>query len=135
MKIKKIAVNETKGEGKFINKTKDQFPYVESVINVLDNNFNWWKNNWKELEEDINHNLNKLISNNTDIKIFSRFTIFHGNDDEVQDVVWTGPAIVYTFKGTTTDIIEQLRDLLTESNLYKGHRVFVYEDQLIILFG
>ena len=152
MKVKKVLVNEAKVHTGFVNKTEDQFPYIESTLNILDDNFNWWKKNWKELEELIAKILNKSLSDNmedSNVSISSRFTVFHGEDDKIKDVVWTGPAIVYTFEGASSKVINTIRDILggvykgerddieysRKSNLYKGHRMFVYENQLIILFG
>jgi len=152
MNVKKVLITEAKSHTQFINKTQDQFPYIESTLNILDDNFNWWKANWQELEELITKILKKTLSDNMDnsnVSVSSRFTVFHGEDDKVKDVVWTGPAIIYTFNGAPTKIVASIRDILggvykgqkndleysKKSNLYKGHRMFVYENQLIILFG
>jgi len=139
MKVKKVKmITEARGTVGFSNSTQDQFPYVESALNILDNNFNWWKENYHTLEELIMTNLEKSTSDNMDISpnninISSRFTVFHGHDDKATDVVWTGPAIVYTFDGASNQVVRGIKDAF--GGIYKGHKIFANENELIILFG
>ena len=153
MKVKKVKmIKESEGNIVFANSTEDQFPYVAETLNILDRNYNWWKKNYANLEQLIAEALQKSLTFNgkgKDVTISSRFTIFHGNDDEVKDVIWTGPAIVYTFEGADNKTIEGVKTLLggenkgemdgseytKKSNLFEGHRMFVFENQLVILFG
>ena len=87
MKIKKVELiteeaRQVNGTT-FLNSTEDQFPYVESAINTLDNNFKWWKENWPEIEELIAQYLDKAMSDkfeNKKVDVSSRFTMFHGAD-------------------------------------------------------
>ena len=141
MKIKRIvALNEegrTVGNVSYANETQDQFPYVEAALNSLDNNFNWWKDNWEALEHLIVQYLEKSLSKNMEasrgITISSRFTMFHGHDDKVKDVIWTGPAIVYTITGVPAKVIREVKKMF--GGIYKGRKIFTEEDQLIFLFG
>jgi predicted unusual protein kinase regulating ubiquinone biosynthesis (AarF/ABC1/UbiB family) len=140
MKIKKIKLiteeSRKVGDVTFLNSTEDQFPYVESALNSLDNNFNWWKENWPELEELISKYLSSALSDqfeNKKINVSSRFTIFHGSDEKVKDVIWTGPAVVYSFEGASLRIVKAIKNSF--GGVYKGHKIFVDEDQLIFLFG
>jgi len=126
----------------FTNKTKDQFSYIESTSNLLKDNFDWWKDNWKQLENLLAKILDKSLSDNREnshISISSRFTIFHGKDDNIKDVIWTGPAIIYTFEGASNKVINNIKDIISgisqKNNLYLGHKMFTSENQLIILFG
>ena len=65
MKVRKVKLITEEARNvngiQFLNSTEDQFPYVESAINTLDNNFNWWKDNWPEIEQLIAQNLDKAI--------------------------------------------------------------------------
>ena len=58
MKVKKVKLITEGAQNvngvQFLNTTEDQFPYVESAINALDDNFNWWKENWGDNESMIN---------------------------------------------------------------------------------
>jgi len=117
----------------FKDSTDDQFPYIESAINVLDENFNWWKENWSTLEQLIAKYLKEVEIDINNIFVSSRFTIFHGVDKNVEDVVWTGPAIVYTIENISTENLEKVKDSF--GGMYKGHKIFVVENQLIILIG
>lgn len=120
----------------FINTTQDQFPYVESAINTLDNNFNWWKDNWPELEQLIAQYLHKALEEKferKDVTVSSRFTVFHGSDEKVQDVVWTGPAIVYTLKGAGASVTNAVKRQF--GGMYNGRKIFTDGEQLIFLFG
>ena len=121
MEILKIhLITEGEGENSFSNKTEDQFPYIESTINTLDDNFNWWKKNWESLEQLISQNLKEIGETNSTIT--SRFTIFHGKDDSVKDVVWTGPAIVYTIQGISPEKVEELKKEF--GGMYHGKKIF-----------
>ena len=140
MKIKKIKLitegaREANG-ATFINSTEDQFPYVESAINILDNNFKWWKENWAAIEQLISKYLSESRRDAVQqqpINIASRFTVFHGADEKVEDVVWTGPAIVYTLNGATSSELRGVKNKF--GGIYKGKKVFVDVNQLIFLFG
>jgi len=137
MKIKKIKLitEDSKDVGgvTFTNDTLDQFPYIEATINSLDNNFNWWKENWKTLEQLIAQNLKKINKETTNIQISSRFTVFHGHDQKAKNIIWTGPSIVYTFENATAEIVSKIKDEF--GDLYDGHKIFVDDNQLIVLFG
>jgi hypothetical protein len=140
MKVKKIQLiteesREVNGVT-FVNSTQDQFPYVESAINTLDNNFKWWKENWPSLEELVAQYLQKALSDqfeNKKINVSSRFTIFHGSDEKVEDVIWTGPCIVYTLEGAGSSVTTAVKKQF--GGMYKGRKIFAEGDQLIFLFG
>jgi membrane peptidoglycan carboxypeptidase len=74
MKIKKIQfiTEESKDVAgiTFENSTEDQFPYVESAINSLDNNFKWWKENWEGLEQILSQKLQKSLKGSTNLIFF-----------------------------------------------------------------
>jgi len=140
MKVKKVKLITEEARDvagvTFLNSTEDQFPYVESALNTLDNNFNWWKENWPELEQLMAQYLEEAISDkfeNTKVNVSSRFTVFHGADEKVKDVIWTGPAIVYTFEGATSGIVRAIKTKF--GGIYKGRKIFADENQLIFLFG
>ena len=120
----------------FKNTTEDQFPYVESALNILDNNFNWWKDSWPEVEQLIAQYIDKANSDkfeSTQIIVTSRFTVFHGVDEKAKDVIWTGPAIVYTLKGASPAIVSSVKNQF--GGIYKGRKIFKDGNQLIFLFG
>jgi len=140
MKVKKVKLITEDARNvngvTFLNSTEDQFPYVESAINTLDGNFNWWKDNWPELEQLIAQNLEKALSDafeNKKVSVVSRFTVFHGADEKVQDVIWTGPVIVYTFEGASSGIVSKIKTMF--GGMYKGKKIFTDQNQLIVLFG
>ncbi len=140
MKIKSIELiteEARKVDGvTFLNSTSDQFPYVESTLNSLDNNFKWWKTNWPDIEQLISKYLNlakKEHSKTAKINVSSRLTFFHGTDEKVKDVIWSGPAIVYTFAGGNYEIVKSIKNSF--GGIYKGHKIFIDDNQLIILFG
>lgn len=137
LKVKLITEESREVNGvNFLNTTQDQFPYVESALNTLDNNFNWWKENWPALEELIAQYLQKAIKDkfeNKNINVSSRFTVFHGSDEKTEDVIWTGPAIVYTLEGAAPDITNSVKNQF--GGMYKGRKIFAEGDQLIFLFG
>ena len=140
MKVKKVKLVTEEARNvngvTFTNSTEDQFPYVESAINTLDSNFNWWKDNWPELEQLMAQYLNKAMSDafeNKKVNISSRFTVFHGADEKVGDVIWTGPAIVYTLNGATPSVVSSVKNQF--GGMYKGRKVFTDGNQLIFLFG
>jgi len=140
MKVKKIKLiteeaREVNGVT-FLNSTQDQFPYVESALNTLDNNFNWWKENWPALEELVAQYLHKALEEKFErknVNVSSRFTVFHGTDEKVEDVIWTGPAIVYTLKGAGSSVTNAVKRQF--GGMYKGRKVFADGEQLIFLFG
>lgn len=140
MKVKKIELiteEARKVNGvTFLNSTEDQFPYVESALNTLDNNFNWWKDNWPELEQLIAQYLDKAMKDqfeNKKVDVSSRFTVFHGADEKVGDVIWTGPAIVYTLAGAGPKVVNAIKSQF--GGMYKGRKIFTEGEQLIFLFG
>lgn len=140
MKIKKVNLITEEARSvqgvNFSNSTEDQFPYVESALNTLDNNFNWWKENWPALEQLIAQQLNKATGENQEkgqVTISSRFTVFHGHDDNDTNVVWTGPSIVYTFAGTSGTVVKSIKDAF--GGIYKGKKMFANNNDLIVLFG
>lgn len=135
MRVSKIhLITENSGEPNvnFSNSTDDQFPYIESTLNNIDNNFKWWKENWEILEQLIKQHLDK-VSSKSDIDISSRFTMFHGQDEKISDVIWTGPAIVYTLDGATPEVVEKVKNAF--GGLFKGRKIFAVDNQLIFLFG
>jgi len=119
----------------FTNSTEDQFPYVEATLNSIDNNFNWWKENWQTIEQLISQHLKELIkkSNSQSISVSSRFTFFHGHDEKNVDVIWSGACIVYTISGVDPSIVKGIKEKF--NGVYKGKKIFVNENDLIILFG
>lgn len=147
MKVKKIQLitEEARNVGgvTFLNSTQDQFPYVESAVNTLDNNFNWWKENWPEIEQLMAQYLQEAVkkskgefdleSKSPKVDISSRFTVFHGSDEKVEDVIWTGPAIVYTLNGASAGIVNSVKRQF--GGMYQGRKVFADGNQLIFLFG
>jgi len=153
MKVKKVKmIVESEGSISFANSTEDQFPYVTETLNILDRNYNWWKKNYLNLEQQMVAALEKSLNFNgkgQNVTVSSRFTIFHGSDEEVKDVIWTGPAIVYTFEDADNKTVEGVRTILggehqgerddakynKKSSLFEGHKMFVFENQLIIMFG
>jgi hypothetical protein len=138
--MKVVAINEAKGK-MFTNATSDQFPYIESALNSLDNNFKWWKESWPEIETMIEQytkaamkKKDEFSTTGTDaVKITSRFTMFHGHDEKAKDVIWSGPAVVYTIEGVSPAIVKKVKDEF--GGLYKGRKIFAEENQLIFLFG
>lgn len=140
MEVKKIKLITEEGKEvagvSFLNSTEDQFPYVEAALNTLDDNFNWWKENWVELEQLIAQYLNKGMKATMEMKkvaVSSRFTVFHGSDEKVDDVIWTGPAIVYKFEGAPTGVVKSIKNMF--GGTYKGRKIFADGNQLIFLFG
>jgi len=137
MKIKKVrmiteAARNVEG-AEFLNSTEDQFPYIDAAINSMDNNYKWWKEHWADLEQMVAQYLDKAMKDSFEIKkvkVSSRFTMFHGNDQKAKDVVWTGPAIVYTFMGASTGIVSAIKTQF--GGIYEGHKIFTDKDQLII---
>lgn len=140
MKINKIQLITEEARNvqgvNYTNSTEDQFPYVESALNTIDNNFNWWKENWLTIEQLIAQQLIKATGENQEkgqVSISSRFTVFHGHDDKDENVVWTGPSIVFTFSGTTPTVVKAIKDAF--GGIYKGKKIFANQNDLIILFG
>lgn len=117
----------------FNNSTEDQFPYIEATLNSIDNNFNWWKENWVTVEQLISQNLKELVKKVNDVTITSKFTFFHGHDEKDKDVVWTGACISYKINNVDNKILYLLKDKF--NGVYKGKKIFVVDNQLIILFG
>jgi hypothetical protein len=140
MKVKKVnfLTEEARDVNgiEFLNSTEDAFPYVESALNSLDNNFKWWKEKWPEIEQLIAQYLDEAMKDSFELKkakVTSRFTMFHGTDERSEDVVWTGPAIVYTFIGGVSGVANKIKNSF--GGMYEGRKIFVDGKQLIILFG
>jgi len=136
-KVKLITEEERNVNGiTFTNSTEDQFPYVEATLNTLDDNFNWWKESWPDIEQMISQYLKEAMSDNFEnakVDISSRFTIFHGADEKARDVIWTGPAIVYSLNGASSKTVNEVKRQF--GSIYKGRKIFKDENQLIFLFG
>jgi len=139
MKVRKVKLITEEAHDvngvKFTNSTEDQFPYVEAALNSIDNNFNWWKDNWATLEQIISQQLTKALGedSNNDVSISSRFTVFHGHDEKDTNIIWHGPAIVYSFSGTTPDVILSIKNAF--GGIFRGKKIFADNDDLIVLFG
>lgn len=147
MKVKKVNLITEEARNingvDFLNSTEDQFPYVEAALNSLDDNFNWWKENYPTIEQMIAQYAQESIkkskgefdlgSKSTKINISSRFTMFHGSDEKVNDVIWSGPAIVYSFNGISPAVVRNIKNMF--GGTYKGRKIFADENQLIFLFG
>ncbi len=115
----------------FLNSIKDTFPYIESAILVLDNNFNWWKKNYEVLE--------KLVANiargiaEKPVQIRTRFTVYSGPDENVEAVKWSGPAIELTFFENSPEFVKKIKEQLG-GNTWEGHKLITEDNKLIILF-
>jgi len=114
----------------FLNSIKDTFPFIESAIIILDNNLNWWKKNYKLLEEKI-ANISRGIANKP-MTIRTRFTIYSGNDENVKSVKWNGPAIEFTFIETSSNFALDVKKQLGE-NTWEGHKMITEDNKLFIL--
>lgn len=136
-KIKMLTEEERNVSGViFSNSTEDQFPYVEAALNSIDNNFNWWKENWLALEQLIAQQLNIAANDNEQkgqVSISSRFTVFHGHDEKDPKIIWNGPAIVYSIKGTTPTVVMAVKQAF--GGIYNAHKMIANNNDLIILFG
>ena len=133
MRAKFINEEEREVNGvEFDNTTQDNFPHIESALNSLKNNFGWWKENWETLEQLIVKYL-KEESEEKNIRISSRFTVFHGVDEKVDDVIFTGPCVCYTINGASPEVVKKVKEKF--NGLYRGRKIFVDENQLIFLFG
>ena len=113
----------------FENSTQDIFPYVESAIDILDENLNWWKENWESLEDAIYEALKSNGEEDSRIKV--RFIIFNGKAEETTDVTWHGPAIQYTIF-TSDDIVDSVQEALGDT--WNGHKVLQVDNRLIVMF-
>lgn len=118
------------GSVTFLNSVKDTFPYIESAIMILDNNLNWWKSNYKILEELIANEVRGAAS--SPLKINVRFIIYNGPDENVQYVKWSGPAIEFTIVEGSLQIVDKVKKSL--GNLWEGHKVLTDENKIIIMF-
>ena len=118
------------GSVTYLNSIQDTFPYIESAIIILDNNLNWWKKNYKVLEEKISNIANGLINKPTKVNI--RFTIYNGQDDNVQSVKWTGPAIEFTFLETSDQFANDVKTKLG-GNTWEGHKLISENNTLYVL--
>jgi hypothetical protein len=114
----------------FLNSIKDTFPFIESTIIVLDNNFNWWKKNYEILEEKL-ANISSGIADKP-IEILTRFTIYNGEDENVKAVKWNGPAIEFTFLETSSEFAIKVKNQLGKST-WEGHKLITEDNKLFIL--
>ncbi|MFW6311894.1 MAG: hypothetical protein ACOC1K_06635 [Nanoarchaeota archaeon] len=113
---------------------RDTFPFIENTIFILDKYFEWWKNNYKNLEQEIIEAINN-IDENADVEIQSRFIIFEGNREDIPSVLWRGPAIELTLKGFNSFKIRELKETLENNEAsWEGHRTFTNDNKLIIMF-
>lgn len=113
----------------FKNNTEDVFPYVESAIDILDENLNWWKQNWEDLEDDIKDALAEVGDKDATINV--RFIVFNGEDETTSDVIWHGPAIEYEFS-SDDETVKQIAEILGDT--WNGHKILKQDNRLIILF-
>jgi len=118
------------GSTTFKTSVNDTFPYIESTIIKLDNNLEWWKKNYKELEELVANEVNGIISKPIEIKI--RFIIYNGPDENVYNVEWNGPAIEFLFMETSDRFALKVKNKIGTN--WKGRRLVTDENKLIILF-
>ena len=114
----------------FKNSIQDTFPYVEAAIVILDNNLNWWKQNFGKLEELIANEAAGIADNPVNIR--TRFTVYSGPDEAVDTVIWSGPAIEFTFIEKSSDFVRQLKNSI--GNTWEGHRLITDDNKLITLF-
>jgi hypothetical protein len=123
----------------FLNKTQDQFPYIEAAISILDENLKWWQDNWIKVESLIEETFKEEISKTFELpseyrKIKSNFTIFNGVDNETPDITYNGPAFQYVFIDVKSEIIGNIARKLSMSSILKGHKIFSDKNKLIIMF-
>lgn len=115
----------------FINDIKDTFPYIESTIQVLDDNLAWWKVNAPKLEEKITQTIqDELNINSTEID--TDFFIYNGPDEEVQSVKFKAPALRISFPDLTDEEVFKIKEKL--GNEWEGKRVYQEVNNLIVLF-
>jgi hypothetical protein len=114
----------------FTNSIADTFPYIESAIFVLDNNLNWWKKNYKVLEEKIANIIRGVAD--TDTKVLVRFIIYNGPDEIVKSVTWNGPAIEFTFLETSDKFAKKVCEQLGEKT-WEGHKIITENNKLYVL--
>lgn len=113
----------------FKSNTEDVFPYIESAINILDENLNWWKQIWEDLEDDIKDALAEVGDKNATIDV--RFIIFNGEDETTSDVIWHGPAIEYEFSSNEDTVKKIAKEI---GDTWNGHKVLRQDNRLIIMF-
>ncbi len=113
----------------FLNSIEDTFPYIESTVMILDNNFNWWKKNYEKLESLIANEARGFSDKNVEIE--TRFIIYNGQDENVEMVKWSGPAIEFTFVESSSSLIDDIKKSI--GNIWEGHKVITYENRLIVM--
>jgi len=117
------------GSATFLNSIKDTFPYIESAIMIMDNNFNWWKSNYELLEGKIANEARGVAD--SPVKISTRFIIYSGPDENVDAVKWSGPAMEFSFVEDPL-IADKVKKSI--GNLWEGHKVLTEDNKLIIMF-
>jgi len=127
-KIKKME--KEYGTVTLLNSIKDTFPYVESAIMILDNNFNWWKANYETFEEVLANEVRGVAKEPVQIRV--RFTVYSGPDENVQVVKWNGPAIEFTFIETSPDVVLKIKNNI--GNTWEGHKLMTEDNKLFVLF-
>ena len=115
----------------FISSIKDTFPYIESTIIKLDNNYDWWKKNAIKLEDELSNEIRAIAD--SPITINTKLIIYNGKDDDVQAVRWSAPAIQFTFPEVSLDFMKKLKSKLG-GNTWNGHNTFIEDNNLIVLF-
>jgi hypothetical protein len=124
----------------FLNKTEDQFPYIEAAISILQENLKWWENNWFSVESLIENTYKEILSKTFELpsesrKIMSNFTIYNGMDRDQPDIRYSGPAIEYIFVGLKPEIVGDIQRKISLSPIIKGHKTFTGENgKIIIMF-
>jgi len=118
----------------FLKSIKDVFPYVESTLFILDNNFNWWKKNYEKLEKVLVNAIGKVANKHIEVK--TKFTIYNG-PDESGDVTLVGPAIEFKFLDTYPEFAEEVKNELKNElggNSWEGHKILVKDNKIFVFF-
>lgn len=118
------------GSIKFENSIKDTFPYIESIILILDNNLAWWKKNYEDLEKEIANAAAKYSSRPIDVII--KLIIYQGPDEDVESVTWNSPAIEFDFIEAPSTLPKDIKQEL--GDIWDGHKLITDDNKLIILF-
>jgi|GEM_PF-5060465 len=137
--FKKSSSSSSKKSFKYFeNNTEDQFPYIEAAIAIMDSNLKWWQKNWEDIQSKIEEILPKAAEQNFEHlkgnKIKTHFVIYTGKDPKSPDVKYTGPAIEYIFINSSNAVVRSVMKLLDASGLVKGHKMFVEDNTLTIMF-
>ena len=114
----------------FLNNVQDTFPYIESALFKIDNNFDWWKTNAKDLQQHISNISTELIQEPLDIKI--NFVIYNGPDENVESVTWNAPAVEFTFIEASDKLVRNIAQKL--GNTWRGHKLNVKDNKIYIMF-